>query len=203
VSKEKLIEWFGRYPVSMRDEVRHILIMWADSPNGYSYGNSIVIKGNFDFGTLGHEMGHNIDRGYGPNANAYPPQPYSNTPAWLNEYNKDSHISDRYGGTNNQENWASIVGIALYDNVVPGGIGGLLIPDQWKQIFHQYATAQAKLGNAIRRGGYCKRCWNNDAPVSTTKRSRIEPDPRAEKRSVVQRYYGENGVVLRSEVIEI
>jgi hypothetical protein len=53
------------------------------------------------------------------------------------------------------ENFAQEVIVALFDKVVPGGIG-TIVPN-WNDIFHQYATVQAVMGDMLIPGGYCNR----------------------------------------------
>lgn len=54
--------------------------------------------------------------------------------------------------------------IALFDKVVPGGIG--TVQPNWSAIFHQYATAQGWLGDQLLPGGTCQKRLANSAPVS-------------------------------------
>lgn len=42
--------------------------------------------------------------------------------------------------------------IALFDTVVPGGIGTVA---NWAAIFNQYSTARSTLGNNLVPGGRC------------------------------------------------
>jgi hypothetical protein len=53
------------------------------------------------------------------------------------------------------ENFAQEVIVALFDKVVPGGIGS--VSPNWNSIFHQYATVQSKLGDILIPGGTCNR----------------------------------------------
>lgn len=53
------------------------------------------------------------------------------------------------------ENFAQEVIVALFDKVVPGGLG--TVSPNWNNIFHQYATVQSKLGDILIPGGTCNR----------------------------------------------
>lgn len=74
------------------------------------------------------------------------------------------HTLLRYNLTDNPsldqaENFAQETVIALFDKVVPGGIG--TVEPNWKAIFHQYATVQAALGDSIIPGGTCRNRFAN------------------------------------------
>jgi hypothetical protein len=52
------------------------------------------------------------------------------------------------------QNHSQEVVIALFDKVVPGGIG--TVQPNWQAIFHQYATIQGFIGNGVLiPGGTC------------------------------------------------
>jgi hypothetical protein len=53
------------------------------------------------------------------------------------------------------ENFAQEVIVALFDKVVPNGLGS--VSPNWNSIFHQYATVQSKLGDILIPGGTCNR----------------------------------------------
>ena len=57
------------------------------------------------------------------------------------------------------ENFAQETVIALYDKVVPGGIGS--VEPNWKAIFHQYATVQDALKDNLIPGGRCRNRFAN------------------------------------------
>lgn len=103
---------------------------------------------------------------------------FSSTQKWLENYNQDSAISDSYAqtsatiliardvkttvlipATDQAENFAQETVIALYDKVVPGGIGS--VEPNWKAIFHQYATVQDALKDNLIPGGQCRNRFAN------------------------------------------
>jgi hypothetical protein len=60
-----------------------------------------------------------------------------------------------YRISDQQENFAQEVVIALYDKVVPGGIG-TVVPN-WSSIYNQHTAVQRYLGGALVPGSTCQR----------------------------------------------
>jgi len=83
---------------------------------------------------------------------------------------------DDYARKNHIENIAQVTVVALFDKVMPGGVG-TVIPNSWQQVFHQYATVQWKLGDILIPGGTCRRRIVNSAPVATRRRRSLGPRP--------------------------
>ncbi|KAL3489786.1 hypothetical protein BJX62DRAFT_208341 [Aspergillus germanicus] len=162
VTLQEMIDNFGRLPVRMRNLVRHQFAVPGEGLGAYTYSDlgDIVFTG--DIGHLlrfwVHEVGHAVDRNINPSQGDY-----SSSQAWINEYNKDSYICDEYAKNNMAENFAQEVIVALFDKVVPGGIG-TIVPN-WNDIFHQYATVQAVMGDMLIPGGYCNRRFADDTIV--------------------------------------
>ncbi|KAL4884029.1 hypothetical protein BJY04DRAFT_20791 [Aspergillus karnatakaensis] len=159
VSLDQMIDNFGRMPVRLRNMVRVQIGVPGDGLMAYTYSDLGDVVYTGDIGPYVrfwiHEAGHVIDR-----REVFEQGDYSSTDAWLNEYNKDAFVCDAYAQTNNAENFAQEVIVALFDKVVPGGIGSL-VPN-WNDIFHQYATVQAVAGDRIIPGGTCNRFFEDD-----------------------------------------
>ncbi|KAH7263755.1 hypothetical protein BKA59DRAFT_449949 [Fusarium tricinctum] len=165
LSIDTMAENFGRIPVRMRNFVRvQFALPQKDSSFGgatFSDLGDILWYGDVSK-TLRfwiHEAGHAIDRNINPGSN----DDYSRSSAWLNEYNKDGFICDDYAKNNAAENFAQEVIVALFDKVVPNGLGS--VSPNWNSIFHQYATVQSKLGDILIPGGTCNRKFADDTIV--------------------------------------
>ncbi|KAL5339728.1 hypothetical protein BJX70DRAFT_397440 [Aspergillus crustosus] len=184
VSLDQMIDNFGRLPVRLRDMVRTQIAVPSDGTGAYAYSDlgDIVYTGNM--GRLIriwiHEIGHVIDRTEGVDHD------YSSTDAWLNEYNQDSYVCDKYGQSNNAENFAEETLVALFDKVVPGGINSLA-PNS-NDIYHQYTAVQKIAGDRIIPGGTCSRHFADDRTVCMGPAAGCESEKRdveVEERGVV------------------
>lgn len=91
-------------------------------------GNNIQFNGDIGITVFAHEIRHSI------NSHAYGTSPFSNGDIWLNNYNQDSAVTDSYSQTSQQENFTQQTVVALFDKVVPGGVG--TIQSNWQAIFH-------------------------------------------------------------------
>ncbi|KAL2872177.1 uncharacterized protein BJX67DRAFT_341716 [Aspergillus lucknowensis] len=162
VTLEQLIDNFGRLPVRLRNIVRHQFAIPSDNLVAWTYSDLGDIVYSGDIGQYIrfwiHEAGHAVDRNINPSEGDY-----SSSDAWITEYNKDNYIADAYAQNNMAENFAQEVIVALFDKVVPGGIGSL-VPN-WGDIFHQYATIQAVMGDMLIPGGTCNRHFPDDSIV--------------------------------------
>jgi hypothetical protein len=137
------------------------------------YPGDINFEDKPDIRIMAHEMSHGLDfmalQQYG--------SPFSDTSIWRDNYNQDSAVPTDYSHTNFVEEFAEVGTVGIYDKVVPGGIGNIL-GDNWKKIFHQYATYQGYLGDNIIPGGTCRNRVGNSAPVSMTGKKRgLGPKP--------------------------
>ncbi|KAL9570481.1 hypothetical protein ACKAV7_005369 [Fusarium commune] len=161
LSINDMAENFGRLPVRMRNFVR---VQFAVPQKGGG------IRGQTDsdlgdiiwYGDVArylrfwiYEAGHAIDRNIGPSKDDY-----SKSSAWLDEYEKDGFICDDYAKINHAENFSQEVIVSLFDKVVPNGLGG--VSPNWNNIFHQYSTVQAMLGDILTPGGTCQRRFADD-----------------------------------------
>ncbi|KAJ2977475.1 hypothetical protein NQ176_g4347 [Zarea fungicola] len=192
VSQDQMADIFGRLPVRMRDYVRlSIAFPGRGSRSAYTYsdlGDNIYFGDIQNHPTLwAHEIGHTLD------INAVTKgQDFSASPRWIAAYNQDQAISDDYAQTNQAENFAQETVIALFDKVVPGGIG--TVEPNWNAIFHQYATAQDALGDNIIPGGRCRNRFPNAGIVCMGPAA-----PCGKKRNAVAPF----NVTLSDEVSEI
>jgi hypothetical protein len=215
LSKDTVIDYFGRLPVRMRDYVQHLVVLPDAAPHAVSYADTLVFWGNCAFTVFLHETGHNLDvHAFGAEYTSR----FSASQLWLDEFAKDSAVVDSYAQTNQVENLAQGVVVAFADKNIPGGIG--TITPAWNQIYHQYATVQWKLGDKLFQGGRCNRKFQNSAPVAANaKRSRVDaaalgPAPRYlvegehdfvardgdGAREVIMSWFDDKGNVIKSEV---
>jgi hypothetical protein len=159
LSKIDMIDIFGRLPVHMRQFIRHIIALPGTKSAGSS-GDNIQMNGDIGITVYVHEIGHSLDsHAFDPSYGA----PFSNSKVWIDNYNKDSAVTDSYAQVSQQENFAQETVVSLYDKVVPGGIG--TIQPNWQAIFHQYATLQGYIGDVIIPGGRCTHRLANSEPV--------------------------------------
>ncbi|KAH9885521.1 hypothetical protein F4778DRAFT_505771 [Xylariomycetidae sp. FL2044] len=163
MSQIQMIDIFGRMPVRMRQYVRHVIAFPSDSRHAYTWSDlgDVVLFGDAqNYPTLWvHEIGHSLDM----NAISGYAHPFNTDNIWIDNYNLDSAISDSYAATNQGENFAQETVIALFDKVVPGGIG--TVEPNWSAIYHQYMTAQGYLGDVLVPGGRCGTRFANDDVV--------------------------------------
>jgi hypothetical protein len=179
-SEWKMADHFGRLPMRMRQHVRHLLALPAyAAPNigGKAYDSVIDMIGNIHpMAVLVHEVGHVLDfhaydRSFGI--------PFSSSNTWVTNQQMDKRVIENYARTNQRECLAGQTTVAMYDKVVPGGIG-TLYPDSnngWGGIFHQYATVRGYLGNTMDQGGWCSsRPANSNAVAMGNSRRGILSD---------------------------
>lgn len=161
LSEIDMIDIFGRLPVGMRSFNRHIIALPGTASAG-SNGDNVQMNGPVGITVFVHENAHSLD------SQALDPSPFSNGQTWLDAYNADSAVTDSYGQTSQQENFAQMTVVALYDKVVPGGVG--TIQPNAQAISNQYTTAQNSLGDVITPGGTCtNRLVNSPAvPISNS-----------------------------------
>ncbi|KAJ1323990.1 hypothetical protein MN608_10049 [Microdochium nivale] len=161
VDQIRMIDYFGRLPVRVRQHVKHFIVSYdiGGAAGLYWGGNIAMDDDSFDMYVLIHEAAHALDfsalRQWG--------SPFSQTQQWQGEWAKDSRIPTGYAATNWVENFGESGPIGLFDRYVPGGIG--TIQPNWNQIFHQYATFQGYLGDTINYGGTCASRFANSPPV--------------------------------------
>lgn len=109
----------------MREFVKHVAVV----PNigtgaaAYSTGDSILFDDNYlTNGVMIHEISHSLD---GHARRDVAPNGFSQSNIWKDNYNQDSAVVSAYARTSWAENFAETAIIAVYDKVVPGGIGGI------------------------------------------------------------------------------
>ncbi|KAI9159155.1 Lipase-like protein [Paramyrothecium foliicola] len=177
-SQIDMIDIFGRLPLGMREFVRHVAVV----PNigtgaaAYTTGDSILFNDNYlNNHVMVHEAGHSLDS---HGRRDITTSGFSSHAIWRDNYNQDSAVVSAYARTSWAENFAETAIIAVYDKVVPGGIGG--IQPNWNAIFHQYATLQGFMGNAIipRSKAKCTTRLQNSQTVAMRDGARIAgPQP--------------------------
>lgn len=147
ISEITIIDTFGRFPVRMRQYQRHMIFV-PGNDFGASYGDTLI-SGQGKITLFAHEIAQSLD------SHAFDPSllPFYNSKPWLDAYNQDSAVSDSTAQSEQLENFAQELVIALFDKVVPGGIGS--VEPNWQAIFHAYATIQGYIGDVIIPGGQC------------------------------------------------
>ncbi|KAL7946805.1 hypothetical protein V8C42DRAFT_343726 [Trichoderma barbatum] len=159
ITLAQLVSNFGRLPVGMRDVTLTQVALPRNRTNIGAYlptGNLIIFDNPQDpihskMDLWVHNTGHFVDFLSDPNE-----PPFSTSDEWLQAYDSDAFISDSAIAQEGQlENFAQEVLIAVFDNVVPGGIKS--IAPNADGIVHQYTTIQKKFGDRLIPGGYCNR----------------------------------------------
>ena len=178
VTIDSMAQQFSKLPIQMRQWVRHIVTIPSTDGHAYnSNGNIVFFRPVDDMeNVFVHETGHSLDL-----LGAYGSQ-LSSSDNWWNNYDQDSNVPDPYAQTNALEDVAQNTVVAVYNENVAGGYGG--IEPNWQNIFHQYATIitvarDNGVGNSIITPGESQQCSHrltNSNPVnadgSTTSRVR-------------------------------
>ncbi|KAL8850095.1 MAG: hypothetical protein Q9221_004956 [Calogaya cf. arnoldii] len=116
---DDLINTFGRLPVHTRDFVRHLISVPSSKWEASNVDGNIVFFGP----TLNnlpvhiHESAHSLD-----SQKAFPANQLPKSPQWLQAYEKDSAVLDRYSKETQAENVAQFTVAASYGNNVLGGL---------------------------------------------------------------------------------
>ncbi|KAH9897148.1 hypothetical protein F4778DRAFT_245748 [Xylariomycetidae sp. FL2044] len=173
VSQTGMIDLFGRLPLGMREYVKHVVMAPETKANtvASSYRGTIAFDQDyFSIYNLVHETGHCMD---GTAALDVFPDGISSSSIWQDNYNQDSAVVRDYARSSWVENFAETGTVAVYDKVVPGGIGP--IQPNWEQIYHQYATYNGYLSDIITPGAKdkCTQRRENSETVAMGASSRI------------------------------
>ncbi|OAA60014.1 Metallopeptidase, catalytic domain protein [Cordyceps fumosorosea ARSEF 2679] len=174
LSKTDMTELFGRLPVRMRQFIRHIIALPGQRSAG-SAGDNIQMNGDCEITVFIHETGHSLD------SHAFDPKlgvPFSNGKAWTDAYHKDTAVTDDYGRTSQQENFAQETVVSVYDKNVEGGIGK--IQPNAQAIRNAYTTLETYIGNIIIPGGECTHRLENSPSVPKADSARTRLVARAE-----------------------
>ncbi|CAM1510704.1 Fc.00g010390.m01.CDS01 [Cosmosporella sp. VM-42] len=171
LSEQQIVDTWGRLPVHFRSFVRHMLFLPGTASAG-SAGDNVQMNGNLGISVYTHETAHSMD-GHGfPDIGGF-----SVSQIWLDAYNADSAVPDDYSRSSQQENFAQQIVVALYDKVVPGGIGN--VQPNFQAIFNQYHTILEHADQLLSAGGECTSRLQNSAPVQidgTFKMTSAKPD---------------------------
>ncbi|KAH8891452.1 putative conidiation-specific protein, partial [Thozetella sp. PMI_491] len=158
ITLDSMASQFSRLPVQMREWVRHVVDVPSDNGWAFEWDGTITFIRPVDdmVTTIVHETGHSLDL-----SGAYADKSLSDSDNWWNNYDQDTHVPDPYAQSNMIEDVAQNTVVALYNENVPGGFGG--IEPGWQSIFHQYATLitearEAGDGNSILVPGQAQTC---------------------------------------------
>ncbi|KAL7620913.1 hypothetical protein AAE478_008223 [Parahypoxylon ruwenzoriense] len=151
-----MADTFGKMPLGMREFVKHVIIMDVDriKPSAaYSTGDTIVAADEyFKLYILTHEISHSIDS-HATVPGVTPPEGgggLSVSKAWMDLFNHDTAAVTRYARSSWPENLAESGVVALFDIVVPGGVG--TINPNWTSVFRQYGTYKTHYGHIVTPG---------------------------------------------------
>ncbi|KAL8375845.1 hypothetical protein RB595_007120 [Gaeumannomyces hyphopodioides] len=165
-SIETLALRFGQVPVKMRQLTKDVMLVPATSTHAYALGNQVVFFNQVDtIGVYLHEVAHTVDFGSGYAVSA---QLHSD-PVWLKAYNADSAVPDNYARTNQVENIAQFPGLALFDQLVSGGVRS--IEPNVARIANQLATLKDQAargdygGDVLGQRNSCSARYANSAAV--------------------------------------
>lgn len=167
IDEQTIVDTFGKLPVHFRSFVRHMVFVPGD-PSAGSTGDNVQMNGELGITVFVHETAHSMD-GHGfPDIGGF-----SESQIWLDAYNNDSAVPDAYAQTSQQENFAQQTVVALYDKVVPDGIG--TIQPNFEAIQNQYTAIQNYGEDLITPGGECTSRLENSAPVEVGASARMRP----------------------------
>lgn len=160
MSEDTIVDIWGKVPVRMRSFVRHMVFLPGDASAGSS-GDNVQMNGDLGITVFIHENAHSLD------PHAFDPElgdPFSDGQTWLDAYDADSAVPDSYAQSSQQENFAQQAVVAIFDNVVPDGLG--TVQPNWQAIFNQYDTLRTNIGDTIVPGGECANRLENSESVS-------------------------------------
>ncbi|KAI1092972.1 hypothetical protein F5B19DRAFT_180271 [Rostrohypoxylon terebratum] len=137
-------DMFGRMPLGMREFIKNVIIFKPeDLPGAAAWDAADVIAisdESFKLYILAHEMSHSIDAHVEITGVTPPGQGgLSQSQRWADQYALDNATVSGYARTLWAENLAETGIIALYNNVVPNGVGTFHQNHPF-EVFHQWAT---------------------------------------------------------------
>ncbi|KAH7310775.1 hypothetical protein B0I35DRAFT_489586 [Stachybotrys elegans] len=169
VSKQQMIETFGRLPLGVREHVRHIGV-WPDLGGlaGFMNGQNIGFsQGSFNLGVMIHESMHAVDY----SAFRHIGVPLSLTQSWKNAYNQDSAVPAENSYNNFVEHFADIAIHSVWDRNVPGGTPA--VAPHWRAVGNTMDYLLWAFGDDNLKTGGKSRCgyrWDNDPAVGKNNR---------------------------------
>ena len=167
---------FGQVPIQMRQWVRHVIDVPAESGWAFEFDGSVTFLNPQDdmLPVIIHETGHSLDL-----SGAYVDKPMSSSDKWFSELAQDSKVPDSYASTNSIEDVAQNTVVAVFNENYPGGFAAVQ-PD-YLSISHQYYTLISQAidvgqGNNLFKPGQSAQCTHrmppsDPVPVSGAKRS--------------------------------
>ncbi|KAI0112352.1 hypothetical protein F4776DRAFT_352275 [Hypoxylon sp. NC0597] len=150
-----MAEFFGKMPLSMREFVRHVIVLKPQDLHGaaaISYGDNIqVSEDSWRLYILAHEMSHSLDSHVSIPGVTQPDQGgLSISQTWKLQFSQDSATVTEYARTLWSEDLAETGILALYDTIVPGG--ATTLSNNSHSVYHQYTTYQKYYGDIITPG---------------------------------------------------
>lgn len=138
----------------------------------YTYAGTgdVVLFGSPSVSELIHEFSHILDmkarRDLLGGADVL-----SNTNLWKDKYYRDANTVTLYARTSFQEDFAESGMIGIYDKSVPGGFPSLTAPEQWRNVYNQYATWNYYFDQFGHYGGSCEHRAQDSPFVNVGRRS--------------------------------
>ncbi|KAL8405003.1 hypothetical protein RB594_009763 [Gaeumannomyces avenae] len=173
-SIETLALRFGQVPVKFRQLTKDVMLVPAPSTHAYALGNQVVFFNQVDtIGVYLHEVAHNFDFSSGYNVSGR----LADNQIWLNAYNADSAVPDGYARSNQVENVAQFPGLALFDQLVAGGVRS--IEPNVGRIANQLATVKDQAargdygGSVFGQNEGCTARYANSVAVPAVASSRL------------------------------
>ncbi|KAI0835486.1 hypothetical protein F5Y06DRAFT_306235 [Hypoxylon sp. FL0890] len=150
-----MAEFFGKIPLSMREFIRHIIVLKPKDLQGAAAASN---DDNIEFSEdswclyiLVHEISHSLDSHvFIPGVTQPDQDRLSDSQTWKDQFSQDSATVSEYARTLWTEDLAETGIIALYDIVVPGGADTL--SKNSHDVYHQYSTYQKYYGDLITPG---------------------------------------------------
>lgn len=167
LTEQDIVDTFGKIPVRFRSFVRHMLFLPGNAGAG-STGDNVVMNGDLGITVFIHETAHSVD-GHGfPDIGGF-----SESQIWIDAYDADSAVPDSYAQSSQAENFAQQSVVAIYDKVVPDGIG--TIQPNFAAIQNQYSAIQTHGEDLIRPDGECASRLENSEPVEMGASAKMRP----------------------------
>ncbi|XDG07535.1 hypothetical protein ABKA04_007150 [Annulohypoxylon sp. FPYF3050] len=144
INATTVADMFGRMPLGMREYIKHVIVFKPeDLPGAAAWDAADVLaisEDSFKLFIFAHEMSHSLDAHVEIPGVTPPGQGgLSQSQRWAEQYALDNATVSEYARTQWAENLAETGIIALYNNVVPNGIGNFH-QNQPFEVYHQFAT---------------------------------------------------------------
>ncbi|KAH7309840.1 hypothetical protein B0I35DRAFT_328090, partial [Stachybotrys elegans] len=129
VSKQQIIDTFGRLPVGIREHVRHVGVWGSLEYAGFMSGLNVAFTSSFfNIWVVIHETMHAVDA----DAFRHFGSPFSSTDMWKDAYNQDSRVPADNSHSSWAEHFADIAPHTIWNRNVPGGLEA--VHPHWREV---------------------------------------------------------------------